>query len=148
MDRHFKKAFMLALVLLILSLIGCSSNAEKNNRAMGSKAGSNSETAAQTVTFAITGPKEDHSADRAASPVKIKNGDTVLDVLLAAEGKGNVDYSGSGAAAYVSGIHNINEFDYGAKSGWVFKLNGVSLNQSIGSVAVKNGDKVECLYTE
>lgn len=103
---------------------------------------------AQTVTFSIVGPKEDHSGDRGASTVKITNGESLLDVLLATVGKGNVDYSGSGATAYVSGINNIYEFDYGAKSGWVFKVNGVSLSKGIGVVSVKNGDRIECLYTE
>ncbi|XJZ28832.1 DUF4430 domain-containing protein [Bacillota bacterium Lsc_1132] len=103
---------------------------------------------AKTVTFSIVGPKEDHSADRAPSPVNIKDGDTILDVLLTAVGKGNVDYSGSGASAYVSGIMNIYEFDYGAKSGWTFKLNGVGIPKSAGVISVKNGDRIECIYVE
>ncbi|MGG5254340.1 DUF4430 domain-containing protein [Neobacillus sp. SM06] len=103
---------------------------------------------AKTVTFSIVGPKEDHSADRAPSPVKIKDGDTILDVLLTAVGKTNVDYSGYGASAYVSGIKNIYEFDYGAKSGWTFKLNGTSIPKSAGVISVKNGDRVEAIYVE
>lgn len=103
---------------------------------------------AKTVTFSIAGPKEDHSADLSPKSVKIKDGYTLLNVLLEAVGKSKVDYSGSGSTVYVSGISNIYEFDYGAKSGWVFKLNGVSINKSIGVVSVKNGDRIECLYTE
>ena len=101
-----------------------------------------------SVSFSIVGPKEDHSSDTSTQNIAIKDGETVLDVLVAAVGKNNVDYSGSGATAYVSGINNIYEFDYGAKSGWVFKLNGASLNKSIGTVTVKNGDKIQCLFTE
>ena len=103
---------------------------------------------AKTVTFSIVGPREDHSADRAPSPIKIKDGDTILDVLLTAVGKTNVDYSGSGPSAYVAGIKNIYEFDYGAKSGWTFKLNGTNIPKSAGIISVKNGDRIEAIYVE
>lgn len=104
---------------------------------------------AENVTFSIVGPKE-RGTIIGASKVSFKDGETILDVLLNETKKNNivVDSRGSGATAYVEGIDNIYEFDYGAKSGWVFKLNGVSLTKSVGMIKVKDGDRIECYYTE
>jgi cytoskeletal protein RodZ len=104
---------------------------------------------AETVTFSIVGPKV-HSSIVDASKVSFNDGETIFDILLQEANKHNivVDSRGSGATAYVEGIDNYYEFDYGAKSGWVFKLNGVSLTKSIGMIKVKNGDRIECYYTE
>lgn len=102
-----------------------------------------------TVTLSITGPK-DHRAILATSRVNIKDGNTILEVLLKATQKNgiDVDFDGSGSTAYVNGIDNFYEFDYGPKSGWLFKLNGISLTKSIGIVKIKAGDRIECYYTE
>jgi hypothetical protein len=104
---------------------------------------------ADTVTFSIVGPKV-HRSIIDASKVSFKDGETIFDILLQEtnEHKIVVDSRGSGATAYIKGIDNYYEFDYGAKSGWVFKLNGVSLTKSIGTIKVKNGDQIECYYTE
>jgi uncharacterized lipoprotein YehR (DUF1307 family) len=108
-----------------------------------------------TVTMSITGPKV-YRGILSTSKITIKNGETILDVFLDAANKAgiDVDYSGSGATAYVHGISNdkkkysFYEFDYGPKSGWLFKLNGVSLTKSSGLVKIKAGDRIECYYTE
>ena len=104
---------------------------------------------AETVTFSIVGPKEKGTIVGASS-VSFKDGDTIYDILLqvAKNHKITVDSRGSGATTYVEGIDNFYEFDYGAKSGWVFKLNGASLTKSIGAIKVKAGDRIECYYTE
>jgi hypothetical protein len=104
---------------------------------------------AATVTLSVEGPK-DRGTIIVATSVGIKDGDTVYDVLLQAAKNRNIvlDTSGSGSTAYIHGIDNIYEFDYGAKSGWVFKLNSVSLTKSVGSTNVKDGDRIECYYTE
>jgi hypothetical protein len=103
----------------------------------------------KTVTLSITGPK-DHKGILSSSKVTIKDGETIFDVLLHATKKAGiqVDYDGGGATAYVNGIDNIYEFDYGPRSGWLFKLNGVSLTKSSGLVKIKAGDRIECYYTE
>lgn len=105
----------------------------------------------QTVTFSIMGPK-DKGTILPATKVSIKDGDTILQVLLHAASSHSpklvVDYTGSGAMAYVQGIDNIYEFDYGAKSGWLFKQNGVSLTKSVGVTNIKAGDRIECYYTQ
>ncbi|SFB13500.1 MULTISPECIES: DUF4430 domain-containing protein [unclassified Bacillus (in: firmicutes)] len=101
------------------------------------------------VTVSIVGPS-DRGTILGATKVTFKEGATVLDVLVQLTGKRNIqlDYSGSGATAYVAGIDNIYEFDYGAKSGWIGKLNGTSLGKSAGTVKVKDGDSIQWLYTE
>ena len=107
---------------------------------------------AEVVTISIVGPKEliDNRTIIGATKVSFKDGDTIFSVLLQVANEHNivVDSRGSGATAYIEGIDNYYEFDYGAKSGWVFKLNGVSLTKSIGIIKVKDGDRIECYYTE
>ena len=104
---------------------------------------------AASVTISIKGPK-DRGAILASTKVEFKEGQTVYDILLQTTKKHGIQIEtrGSGATAYVEGIDNIYEFDYGVKSGWVFELNGVSLTKSIGTMIVKDGDTIECYYTE
>ncbi|MEH7253679.1 DUF4430 domain-containing protein [Neobacillus niacini] len=104
---------------------------------------------AATVTISIKGPK-DRGTILAPTKVESKEGDTIYDILLQTTKKHGIQMEtrGSGASAYVEGIDNIYEFDYGVKSGWVFELNGVSLTKSIGTMKVNDGDSIECYYTE
>jgi len=101
------------------------------------------------VTLSITGPK-DRGTILLASKVNIQDGYTIFDVVKqAAKAKGIVvDSTGSGATAYIEGIDNIYEFDYCAKSGWMFKQNGATITKSVGVIKVKAGDRIECYYTE
>lgn len=101
----------------------------------------------QTVQLIIVGPKEQSNINKSLT-VKIKNSDTVLDVLLRGIGQDNVDYSGSGATAYVKGIENVYELDYGPKSGWTVSQNGTKLVKSAGVIQVRAGDKIEWGYTK
>jgi hypothetical protein len=101
----------------------------------------------QTVKITIIGPK-DKGTILNGKTINIKTGDSVLDVLIAAVGKNNIDYSGSGATAYVRGIDNIYEFDYGPKSGWTVSQNGTRLTRSAGAIQVKAGDNIEWKYLE
>lgn len=110
-------------------------------------AASTSHAAVKTVNITIVGPKDKGMLLKKKS-VKINAGDTVLDVLLAAVGTNNVDYSGSGASAYVRGIDNIYEFDYGQTSGWNYKRNGIMTQKSCGVVKVNAGDTIEWIYKE
>ena len=107
------------------------------------------QTQAKTVTVQIQGPSE-VGAIMGETKVSFKDGDTVLDVLLsAAKTKGiHVDYSGSGATAYVSGIDNYYEFDYGPKSGWTWGMNGTTHSKSSDAITVKEGDRITWIYTE
>src|SRR5690606_16570379 len=53
---------------------------------------------------------------------------------------------GSGALAYVEGIDNVYEFDYGPESGWMYVVNGKEPNESAGAYKLQPGDKVEWIY--
>lgn len=104
---------------------------------------------ATTVTLSIVGPK-DRGTIVAPTKVSFNDGDTIYDIILSTAKKHGIviDSRGSGATAYIEGIDNIYEFDYGPKSGWVFEQNGVSLTKSIGVTKIKDGDRIECIYTE
>ena len=49
--------------------------------------------------------------------------------------------------AYIEGINNIYEFDFGELSGWMYKVNGVFLRYGCSSYILKEGDRVEWVYT-
>ncbi|MCK0472407.1 DUF4430 domain-containing protein [Halalkalibacter sp. APA_J-10(15)] len=103
-------------------------------------------TSEPTVSIVIQGP----SGKMGEGEVEYADGDTVLDILTKYGKSADiyVDYTGRGAAAYVRGIADVYEFDYGPRSGWVAKVNGTSITQSAGVTIVKAGDRVEWLYTE
>jgi hypothetical protein len=102
-----------------------------------------------TVSIMIIGPK-DVGVILPKTKVTLSEGDTVLDVLLKVAKKKNllVEHSGSGAMAYLEGIDNIYEFDYGPKSGWEFKLNDAKISKSSGIVKVKKDDQIKWVYSE
>lgn len=49
--------------------------------------------------------------------------------------------------AYIEGISNIYEFDFGELSGWMYKVNGVFLRYGCSSYILKEGDRIEWVYT-
>lgn len=82
--------------------------------------------------------------------LEIKDGDTVLDALIAADQKHtlHLDFRGGhGSRGYVQGIDNVYEFDRGQGSGWMFRVNGIFPNRGAGVIPLKDGDRVEWLYT-
>lgn len=99
----------------------------------------------KTVNISIVGPNGTIVGEK---KVEFQEGNTILDVLIQVTGKNNIDYSGSGATAYVHGMYNFYEFDYGATSGWTYKVNGVQVSKSAGAVKVKEGDKISWIYTK
>jgi hypothetical protein len=103
----------------------------------------------KTVKISIFGPK-DRGTILNGTSIGIKDNETILDVLLDAAGKNNIDVdkTGSGATAYVRGIDGIYERDYGAMSGWICRLNGTGIAKSAGAITVKAGDKIEWIYKE
>ncbi|MNJ39612.1 hypothetical protein D3C77_344900 [compost metagenome] len=82
--------------------------------------------------------------------VEIGDSKTVLDVLKKAtrSTKMQMEYTGSGATAYVQGIDNLYEFDRGSGSGWMYSVNGKFPNRSAGVWPLKSGDHIRWLYTE
>jgi hypothetical protein len=80
----------------------------------------------------------------------IGDSETVLDILKKATraSKIQMEYSGSGATAYVKGIDNLYEFDNGSGSGWMYSVNNKFPNRSAGVWSIKPGDHIQWLYTE
>ena len=50
-------------------------------------------------------------------------------------------------SAYIEGIHNLYEFDCGELSGWMYSVNGWFPNYGSSRYALKEGDRVEWIYT-
>ena len=50
-------------------------------------------------------------------------------------------------SVYIEGIGNIYEFDAGELSGWMYKVNGEFPNYGCSKYTLKQGDKVEFVYT-
>ncbi len=77
------------------------------------------------------------------------DGDNVLDVLKQVTKAHRIplEYRGSGMLSYVEGIANLYEFDQGAGSGWLFKINGQFAEKSAGAVKLNKGDVVEWIYS-
>lgn len=81
--------------------------------------------------------------------VEVQGSDTVFTVLSrTVKSKGiQMESEGVGPSVYVMGINNLYEKDRGPRSGWMYRVNGVYLNVSAGAASVKNGDKIEWVYT-
>lgn len=83
----------------------------------------------------------------------ISDGDTVFDLLqkAAKEEKIHLEYQGGGnnaaAGAYVEGINFLYEFSCGGQSGWFFSVNGKFPSGSSSGVLLKDGDRVEWIYS-
>ncbi|MBQ3816925.1 MAG: DUF4430 domain-containing protein [Clostridia bacterium] len=80
---------------------------------------------------------------------EIEEGETVYDILKAAAKKNKIhlETSGTSRDIYVKGINNLYEFDFGDLSGWMYRVNGEEPSVSCGEYVLKNGDKIEWLYT-
>lgn len=50
-------------------------------------------------------------------------------------------------SAYIEGIANLYEFDCGELSGWMYKVNGIFPNYGCSRYQLKDGDRVEWVYT-
>lgn len=76
-------------------------------------------------------------------------GDTVYDVLLTAAKMNNItlDNRGADGAAYIAGINQLYEFDFGELSGWMYRVNGEFPDVGCQSRTVSDGDEIEWLYT-
>jgi len=102
-----------------------------------------------TVTISIKGlPDEKDILE--AREVEIKEDDQVLDLLIRVTRQEEIQmkYRGSGSGAYVEGIADLNEFDRGPESGWMYSINGRFPNRSAGTKPVEPGDNLKWVYTE
>lgn len=76
-----------------------------------------------------------------ADVLTLQRGTTAYDALIALCGS-QVAASGG----YVSGIGGLSEKDYGAKSGWMYSVNGTRPNKSSSSYTLQDGDEVIWSY--
>ncbi len=76
-------------------------------------------------------------------------GDTAFDVLqkFTRSEKLHLDFDDSVYGAYIKGIGNLYLGDCGEMSAWFFKVNGKSINESCSQYTLKDGDKIEFLYS-
>lgn len=83
--------------------------------------------------------------------VKFEAGKNAFDLLyeLIKQEKIHIDFAkntGSNSA-YIKGIANIYEGDFGSMSGWYYLVNGEMLSVSSSEYEVKDGDKIEWIYS-
>ena len=83
--------------------------------------------------------------------VTANSGDSVFDVLQREmkRAKIQMDFSktpGDGSA-YIKGIDNLYEFDAGALSGWLYKVNGQFPGYSCSLYPLKAGDAIVFVYS-
>lgn len=102
-----------------------------------------------TVQLTIVG-SSDVGTIMGTEEIEIGDSETVMDVLKKATRakKIQMDFSGSGATAYVKGIDNLYEFDKGSGSGWMYSINNKFPNRSAGVWPIRPGDHIQWLYTE
>ncbi|MBO4400065.1 MAG: DUF4430 domain-containing protein [Lachnospiraceae bacterium] len=80
----------------------------------------------------------------------VADGDTAFAVLERVTKKERIamDFTGGGTSVYVKGIADLYEFDYGDMSGWIYRVNGVTMPVGCGAATVAPGDEIEFLYTK
>jgi hypothetical protein len=78
-------------------------------------------------------------------------GESVFDITLRElrAAKAHFEFSESPVfeSAYVEGIYNLYEFDCGALSGWLFRINGGEPGYGCSVVYPEDGDRIEWLFT-
>ncbi len=87
----------------------------------------------------------------AEKKVAFSEGESVFDLLLREmkRNKIHIEFKNTPMydSAYIEGISNIYEFDCGELSGWMYKVNGNFPNYGCSRYQLKDGDKVEWVYT-
>ncbi len=80
---------------------------------------------------------------------EIAEGDTVYSILTEAARQYGIhlDNSGSDSMAYIAGIANIYEFDFGELSGWMYFVNGEKASVGCGEYVLSDGDIIEWIYS-
>lgn len=87
----------------------------------------------------------------AATKVNFSEGESVFDLLSREMKKSKIHMEFSFTpmynSAYIEGINNLYEFDGGELSGWMYKVNGWFPNYGASRYVLKEGDRVEWVYT-
>ena len=87
----------------------------------------------------------------ATTTVTFYEGESVFDVLQRVCKEKGIHLESSWTpiynSAYIEGIHNLYEFDCGALSGWMYRVNGWYPNYGCSRYQLKDGDVVEWRFT-
>lgn len=87
----------------------------------------------------------------AEQSVTFYEGETVFNVLLREMKKNKIHFEFKKTpiynSAYIEGIGNLYELDCGELSGWMYRVNGRFPNYGCSRYSLKEGDRVEILYT-
>ncbi len=83
--------------------------------------------------------------------VEFTEGETVFDVLKRACSTYGIQleysYSPTYGSNYIEGINNLYEFDCGAQSGWMYKVNGWFPNYGVSAYTLSGGENITFCYT-
>ena len=79
---------------------------------------------------------------------KAKAGYTAYDALKSACNNNDIKLTAQKTSygVYISGINNLDEFDCGKQSGWMYSVNGIMPNTTCGNVTVDDGDSIVFTY--
>ena len=79
---------------------------------------------------------------------KAKAGYTAYDALKSACKSDDIKLTAQKTSygVYISGINNLDEFDCGKQSGWMYSVNGIMPNTTCGNVTVDDGDSIVFTY--
>lgn len=79
---------------------------------------------------------------------KAKSGYTAYDALKSACNNNDIKLTAQKTSygVYISGINNLDEFDCGKQSGWMYSVNGIMPNTTCGNVTVDDGDSIVFTY--
>ena len=87
----------------------------------------------------------------APTEVTFYEGESVFDVIQRVCKEYNIHLEFSFTpiynSAYIEGIHNLYEFDCGALSGWMYRVNGWYPNYGCSRYQLADGEVVEWRYT-
>ncbi|WP_249869078.1 DUF4430 domain-containing protein [Oceanobacillus saliphilus] len=103
-----------------------------------------------TVTVSVESPSDLSGPNFAPTEVEITDGETAFSATLRVlDSKGiSIDYTGSGATAYVKSIGGLGEFDEGPLSGWNIYVDGVLIPRSADAYEVFHGQSIHWKYTK
>ncbi len=87
----------------------------------------------------------------AEQTIDLTEGDTPFDILRRETKRNKIQMQFSRTpltgSVYVEGIGNLNEFDCGGTSGWVYSVNGETPSVSAGEYVLEDGDVVRWYYS-
>lgn len=96
------------------------------------------------ITVSVTVDASSVGAGSSSASVSLAAGATVYDALL--ETGVNVNAQSTAYGIYVSAIAGLAEKEHGDMSGWVYTVNGSTINTSASNYSLSDGDQVRWSY--